>query len=151
MLDTEKLTQENDIYSELSLESILAEYADFDAGLAAEGSTAERSKQIVYEALGETEFSGGLTDDDAALTEDAHEPPAPETPEPYPAEPERAAGRYTRRLRRGIERFGRRVEPPAEPESDEPMLEDMGENAGDEDDFIEVTDEFLGDGPEQNK
>ena len=40
---------------------------------------------------------------------------------------------------------------PAEPESDEPMLEDMGENAGDEDDFIEVTDEFLGDGPEQNK
>lgn len=117
LLDTEKLTQENDIYSELSLESILAEYADFDAGLAAEGSTSERSKQIVYEALGETEFSGGLTDDDAALTEDAHEPPAPETPEPYPAEPERAAGRYTRRLRRGIERFGRRVEPPAEPES----------------------------------
>ena len=117
MLDTEKLTQENDIYSELSLESILAEYADFDAGLAAEGSTSERSKQIVYEALGETEFSGGLTDDDAALTEDAHEPPPPETPEPYPAEPERAAGRYTRRLRRGIERFGRRVEPPAEPES----------------------------------
>ena len=106
MLDTEKLTQENDIYSELSLESILAEYADFDAGLAAEGSTSERSKQIVYEALGETEFSGGLTDDDAALTEDAHEPPPPETPEPYPAEPERAAGRYTRRLRRGIERFG---------------------------------------------
>ena len=47
MLDTEKLTQENDIYSELSLESILAEYADFDAGLAAEGSTSERSKQIV--------------------------------------------------------------------------------------------------------
>lgn len=40
---------------------------------------------------------------------------------------------------------------PAEPESDGPMLEDMGENAGDEDDFIEVTDEFLGDGSEQNK
>ena len=56
MLDIDNLTENNntDIYDELSLESILAEYSDFDAEKAAERETLSRSRQIVYEALGET-------------------------------------------------------------------------------------------------
>ena len=56
MLDLDSLTNNNntDIDDDLSLESILAEYADFDEEKAASRETEARSRQIVYEALGET-------------------------------------------------------------------------------------------------
>lgn len=120
MYDTEKLTSEN-TYSntdDLSLESILAEYADFDVDKAAERDTAERSKQIVYESLGETEFSGGLTSADAEGTQDDYGYPVTE-PVDQPQDTDsyyRAASQYTNRLRRGFERFGRSVNVPAEDE-----------------------------------
>ena len=66
MPDTDKLTTDNMTDEDFSLESILAEYSDFDLEKAAERETEARSKQIIYEALGETEFSGGLTSDEAA-------------------------------------------------------------------------------------
>ena len=65
MYGTEFENTNSEIYDELSLESILAEYSDFDAEKAAVRDTAERSRQIVYEALGETQFSGGVERDDA--------------------------------------------------------------------------------------
>ena len=86
MLDIDNLTENNntDIYDELSLESILAEYSDFDAEKAAERETLSRSRQIVYEALGETEFSGGLDSVQADDTTDAYyDEPEPES-EPQP-------------------------------------------------------------------
>ena len=89
MLDTEKLTNEtqNDIYDDFSLESILAEYSDYDPELAAQGDTASRSKQIVYEALGETGFSGGVESSSPEAEETvgayAEEGPAEGEPEPY--------------------------------------------------------------------
>ena len=52
MYGTEFENTNSEIYDELSLESILAEYSDFDAEKAAGHDTAERSRQIVYEALG---------------------------------------------------------------------------------------------------
>ena len=117
MLDTEKLTNENnDIYDDFSLESILAEYAAFDAEKAAGGDNVERSRQIVYEALGETEFSGGIASEEAEDTVEAYydeAEPGPEPQEAPPADAVRRAGQYTRRLRRGFERFSRRVDPPA--------------------------------------
>ena len=128
MFETEKLTNNTDIYDELSLESILAEYADFDADKAAERDTAERSKQIIYESIGETEFSGGFTSDEAEATADAYYP-EPE-PEPEPEQPKRdyrrAAGRYTRRLRRGLERFGRREDVSPEQEFEVPSTDVSG-------------------------
>lgn len=120
MYDTEKLTSENTYNDtdDLSLESILAEYADFDVDKAAERDTAERSKQIVYESLGETEFSGGLTSSDAEGTQDDYAYPVTEPVyEPQGTDSYyRAATQYTNRLRRGFERFGRRVNVPAEDE-----------------------------------
>ncbi|HIS66285.1 MAG TPA: hypothetical protein IAC18_01855, partial [Candidatus Scatomorpha merdipullorum] len=167
MYGTEFENTNSEIYDELSLESILAEYSDFDAEKAAVRDTAERSRQIVYEALGETQFSGGVERDDADGEEIYSDGPydsagpyaytyapefgAPAGPE-YAPEPEyedeseyapepgyapardyyRSAGQYTHRLRRGFERFGRHVNPPAE---DEYTPEPAGEPdfAGDDD------------------
>ena len=166
MYGTEFENTNSEIYDELSLESILAEYSDFDAEKAAGHDTAERSRQIVYEALGETQFSGGVERDDADGEEIYSAGPydsagpyaytyAPEfgapagpdyAPEPEYEPPEyepepgyapardyyRSAGQYTHRLRRGFERFGRHVNPPAE---DEYTPEPAGEPdfAGDDD------------------
>ena len=117
MLDLDNLTNNNntDIDDDLSLESILAEYADFDEEKAASRETEARSRQIVYEALGETEFSGGIDSREAEDTVDAYYP----EPEPSP-EPEqdyyRTAMSYSNRLRRSFERFGSRINVPAEDE-----------------------------------
>ena len=122
MFDNEKTTTINN--DELSLESIIAEYSDFDPEKAAGRDTAERSRQIVYEALGETEFSGGVesaSPEAEATVEAYHDELYPEPPEFAPPEPERrrGAGRYSRRLRRGFERFGRPRRPEPEPYPDE--------------------------------
>lgn len=117
MLDLDNLTNNNntDIDDDLSLESILAEYADFDEEKAASRETEARSRQIVYEALGETEFSGGIDSREAEDTVDAYYA----EPEPSP-EPERdyyrTAMSYSNRLRRSFERFGSRINVPAEDE-----------------------------------
>ena len=137
MLDLDNLTNNNTDTDtgDFSLESILAEYSDFDAGKAAERETVSRSRQIVYEALGETSFSGGLDSVEADDTVDAaYEEPEPE-PEYSPAPAQdyyRTAGQYTHRLRRSFERFGRHVNVPAE---DEYTPEPAGEPdfAGDDD------------------
>ena len=137
MLDLDNLTNNNTDTDtgDFSLESILAEYSDFDAGKAAERETVSRSRQIVYEALGETSFSGGLDSVEADDTVDAaYEEPEPE-PEHSPAPAQdyyRTAGQYTHRLRRSFERFGRHVNVPAE---DEYTPEPAGEPdfAGDDD------------------
>ena len=113
MLDLDNLTNNNntDIDDDLSLESILAEYADFDEEKAASRETEARSRQIVYEALGETEFSGGIDSREAEDTVDAYYA----EPEPSP-EPERdyyrTAMSYSNRLRRSFERFGSRINVP---------------------------------------
>ena len=103
--DTDKLTTDNMTDEDFSLESILAEYSDFDLEKAAERETEARSKQIIYEALGETEFSGGLTSDEAADGADECGEGCAAGPD---TDPYRVATRYTHRLRRSFERIGRR-------------------------------------------
>ena len=138
MLDLDNLTNENNgtdnIYDDISLESILAEYADFDAGRAEARETADRSKQIVYEALGETEFSGGIDSFSPAAesTVEAYYEPEQE-PSASPAQDYyRTAASYSHRLRRGFESLDRRINDTA---GDERTPEPGGEPdfAGDDD------------------
>lgn len=136
MLDIDNLTENNntDIYDELSLESILAEYSDFDAEKAAERETLSRSRQIVYEALGETEFSGGLDSVQADDTTDAYcDEPEPEPqPDGHVRDYYRTASSYSQRLRRSFERFGKRVNAP-DPDEYTPEPEGEPDFAGDDD------------------
>ncbi len=116
MLDTENLTNDNinieNTSDDLSLESILAEYADFDAEKAEARDTTERARQIVYESLGET-LSAGIDSSEANETVDAfYNEPEPEPEHDYYSE----ASGYAGRLRRSFERFGRRVNIPSEDE-----------------------------------
>ena len=106
MRETDNLNQDNlDIYGELSLESILAEYADFDAEAAAAGETASRARQIVYESLGETGFSGGVESVEADSTAEPAPDLSPEQePDRHVQDYCRRASGYTGRLRRGLGR-----------------------------------------------
>ncbi len=118
MLDTENLTNNNiDTDDEFSLGSILAEFGNFDSDKAAQRDTEARSRQIVYEVLGET-FLGGVESGEAEDTVDSYydEPEADDEAETERSSYYDKAAEYTGRLRRGLERFDRRVNVPAEDE-----------------------------------
>ena len=120
MLDIDNLTTEND--ETPSLESILAEYADYpDVPPEAEEPA---SDAVQLESDGEDIPAVQLDSDEAEY----YSPPEPEPKHDYISE----AARYTGRLRRSFERFSHRV---SVPEEHEPTPEPAGEPdfAGDDD------------------
>lgn len=127
MLDLDNLTTENDTDSDISLESILAEYADYPSGAP---EPEPRASEVEYESSGDELYAGidsaGAEDTVDAYYDDPDYAPAPEPD--FHAE----AASYTGRLRRSFERFGRRVNVP---DADEYTPEPPGEpDFGDDDD-----------------
>ena len=77
----------------------------FDAEAAAAGETASRARQIVYESLGETGFSGGVESVEADSTAEPAPDLSPEQePDRHVQDYCRRASGYTGRLRRGLGR-----------------------------------------------